>query len=183
MLKFVPLFLVLASIPQLHAQASPTASRRADLQIGVGFTVGKSDYSLHDYKGGAAYATLDLTNHLGGEFVFHQVDSPDNDQAYERTYEIGPRYYRTYGRFAPYVKAMYGRGVFNFPLGEANLAYNIFAGGGGTDIKILPYLNVRADYEYQRWGSFPPDGLTPQIVTIGVAYHFNGALNAGRRQR
>ena len=164
----------------LYGQASSTASRRADLQVGVGFTDGKSDYSPDNYKGGAVYATLDFTSHLGAEFVIHQVYSPDNDKAYERTYELGARYFRTYGRFVPYVKAMYGRGVFNFPQNVANLAYNIFTGGAGVDVKILPYLNVRADYEYQTWLSFPPHGLTPQIVTIGVAYHFPGGLRRGR---
>ena len=163
----------------LQAQAIPTASRRADLQVGVGFTAGKSDYSPNDYKGGAVYATLDFTGHLGAEFVIHQIDSPDNDSAYERTYELGGRYFRTYGRFSPYVKAMYGRGVFNFPLNTANLAYNIYTGGAGTDVRILPYLNVRADYEYQTWLSFPPNGLNPQIVTFGVAYHFPGGLRRG----
>ena len=73
----------------LYGQASSTASRRADLQVGVGFTDGKSDYSPDNYKGGAVYATLDFTSHLGAEFVIHQVYSPDNDKAYERTYELG----------------------------------------------------------------------------------------------
>ena len=96
---------------------------------------------------------------------------------YERTYEIGPRYVRDYGRFSPYVKAMYGRGVFNFPpQNAANLAYNMFAGGAGVDYRVLPYLNVRFDYEYQDWSSFPPTGLKPQLFTIGAAYHFPGHL-------
>ena len=177
----VLLFLFLVCFgPLLHGQAGPTASRRADLQVGIGFTDGKSDYSPDHYKGGAVYATLDLTSHLGGEFVIHQVYSPDHNSAYERTYELGGRYFRTYGRFVPYVKAMYGRGVFNFPQNVANLAYNIFTGGVGTDIKILPYLNARVDYEYQTWLSFPPHGLTPQIVTIGVAYHYPGGLRRGK---
>ena len=165
--------------PNLHAQAVTTASRRADLQVGVGYTQGKSDYSPNDYKGGAFYTTLDFTGHLGAEFVIHQVYSPDHNSAYERTYELGGRYFRTYGRFVPYAKAMYGRGVFNFPQNVANLAYNIFTAGGGVDIKVLPFLNVRADYEYQTWRGFPPNGLTPQIVTIGVAYHFPGGLKRG----
>jgi hypothetical protein len=75
---------------------------------------------------------------------------------------------------------MYGRGVFNFPNNVANLAYNMFAIGGGTDFSVLPYLNVRADYEYQFWHSFPPQGLNPQVITIGVAYHFPGNLRQGR---
>jgi Outer membrane protein beta-barrel domain len=168
------------ALPVLLGQATSTASRRFDLQAGGGFVLDNSDYDPNKLKGFAFYSTLDVTHHFGGEIVFHQANSGTGDKVYERTYEIGPRYYRHYGRFAPYIKGMYGRGVFNFPNSVANLAYNLFAGGGGVDVRILPYLNVRADYEYQTWRSFPPSGLTPQVITIGVAYHFPGDLRRGR---
>ncbi len=172
--------LIFLATPLLSGQATTTASRRADLQLGAGFVIDKSDYEEPKAcKGAAFYTTLDLTNHLGGEFVIHQASSQTGDNIYERTYEIGPRYFRTYGRFSPYVKAMYGRGVFNFPANVANLAYNIFAVGVGTDYRVLSYLNVRFDYEYQDWSSFPPTGLTPQLYTFGVAYHFPGHLRRG----
>jgi hypothetical protein len=163
-------------------QAKSTASRRADLQIGAGFASVNSDYDPQTLKGFALYTTLDLSNHLGGEFVFHQANTSNGDQLYERTYEIGPRLFTTfYGRFSPYVKVMYGRGVFNFPQNAANLAYNLFAGGLGMDIRLLSFLNVRFDYEYQKWLSFPPTGLTPQVYTYGVAYHFPGGFRPGQR--
>lgn len=166
--------------PIVLAQNVPTARRGADLQVGGGFVLDSSDYELNRLKGFAFYTTLDLTSHLGGEFVIHQANSNNGDQAYERSYEIGPRYHRDYGRLSPYVKAMYGRGVFNYPNDVANLAYNMFAIGGGADFRVKPYLNVRADFEYQDWLSFPPRGLTPTLVTIGVAYHFPGQLRRGR---
>ncbi len=176
-----------AGVSALHGQALPTASRRADLQVGVGFVYDKSNYNPTDLlgdpinlKGYAIYSTLDVRSHLGAEFVFHQANSGTGDQVYHRTYEIGPRYYRTYGRFEPYLKFMYGRGVFNFPYDGANLAYNLFSGGVGTDIRILPFINLRADYEYQDWLGFPAIALKPQLFTIGVAYHFPGDLSRGR---
>jgi len=46
------------------------------------------------------------------------------------------------------------------------------AGGVGVDYKALPYLYVRGDFEYQKWFGFTPKGLTPSLLTIGVAYHF-----------
>jgi hypothetical protein len=164
----------------LQGQARPTARRTADLQVGIGYTSANSDYVPNRLNGGAVYATLDVTSHLGGEFVIHQANSGTGDKVYERTYELGARYFRTYGRFKPYVKGMYGRGVFNFPYNSANLAYNIFTGGGGADVAILPFLNVRADYEFQDWRGFPPRGLNPQVLTFGVAYHFPGGLERGR---
>ncbi len=166
--------------PIVSGQARSTASRKADLQVGVGFVSADSDYEPQRLKGFAVYTTLDLTNHFGGEFVLHQANTATGSGLYQRSYEIGPRYVRTYGPLAPYLKGMYGRGVFNFPQSVANLAYNMFSGGAGVDLRILPYLNVRADYEYQKWMNFPPRGLSPQLITIGVAYHVPGALRRGQ---
>jgi hypothetical protein len=73
------------------------------------------------------------------------------------------------------VKGLYGRGVFNFTYrGEqtANLAYNLIGVGGGVDYRLLRFLNLRGEYEYQHWFDFPPNGLTPSVVTIGAAYRF-----------
>lgn len=165
---------------RLFAQAAPTASRPGDLIIGAGYTTAQSDYGGR-YTGFAIYGDFDLTRHLGVELNFHKVDRGNSTPLYEKTYEIGPRYFRTYGPFVPYVKFMIGRGVFNYPANpppapqdqaRANLAYNMYAGGFGTDIKIRHYLYVRADYELQKWPSFPANGLSPQLFTVGAAYHF-----------
>lgn len=182
-MRVVTFFLIFVFIRSLPGQADPTAKRKADLQIGIGFVGVNSDYDPTSLKGVAAYATLDVTSHLGAEFVVHQTNSSSGDSLYQRTYEIGPRYHRTYGHFLPYVKGMYGRGVFNFPNGVANLAYNMFSGGVGSDISVLRFLNLRVDYEYQRWLTFPPTGLAPQVLTIGVAYHFPGEMRMGSHYR
>lgn len=169
----------------LFAQrAKYTATRAGDLQVGVDFVLAQSDYQQPKLKGAGFYASFDFRSHLGAEVDFHQANSGLNNHLYERTYEVGPRYFRTYGRLSPYARAMYGRGVFNFPYTTggpvANLAYNLFAAGAGVDVAIKPYLNVRADYEYQKWLSFPPHGLTPQLFTVGVAYRFPGNLQRGQ---
>jgi hypothetical protein len=167
---------------RLHAQALPTASADGELQIGAMFNFGNSDYRPQKFKGYGFYTTFDFRNHLGIEGEFHQLNDPDAvDGVYERTYEIGPRYVLHYGRYHPYAKLMYGRGVFNYPpvFGDpkigpaANLAYNLGAIGGGVDYRVLPGMNVRVDYEYQRWIGFPPNGLSPWIAGVGVAYRFH----------
>jgi hypothetical protein len=45
----------------------------------------------------------------------------------------------------------------------------------GADFRIKSYLNLRADYEWQKWAGdqfLLPNGITPQLFTIGAAYHF-----------
>src|SRR5271168_1716619 len=174
--------LVFFASTRLHAQATPTASAKGELQIGALFVYGNSDYRPQNFKGYGFYTTFDFKYHFGIEGEFHQLNDPDAaDDVYERTYEIGPRYVLHHGRYNPYAKLMYGRGVFNYPpvFGDpkigpaANLAYNLGAIGAGVDYRVVPGINVRADYEYQKWPNFPPNGLSPWIFSIGAAYRFH----------
>jgi hypothetical protein len=155
------------------AQSRPTAARSGDLQVGGGFSSANSDYASSRIKGIAFYSSFDFKNHFGVEVDFHQLNQSGN-QLYERTYEAGGRYVRHYGRVTPYAKALYGRGVLNFPYSVANVAYNMLVGGGGADITVHKHINVRLDAEYQRWFSGPDlaNGLTPLVLTGGVAYRF-----------
>jgi hypothetical protein len=173
--RHLALSFLLGVASTLHAQGLPTASRAGDLQVGGGFVIAKPDYVQDTFHGFAAYADFDFRAHLGIEAEFHHIDG---DHIYENTYEIGGRYFRTYGPLVPYVKAMIGGGDFNYPNGAANLDYTMFAGGGGADLKLGEHLRIRGDYEYQKWTSFPNGGLTPRLVTIGAAYHFTGTLRS-----
>ncbi len=167
-------FIVVVSVYALSAQAqttAPTASRRADLQLGGSVMLARSDYGSH-LTGGGFYGTYDFRPHLGVEVAFHQLNSSMNDQLYERTYEVGGRYVLHFSRINPYAHVMYGRGVFNYPQNIANLAYNIAAVAGGIDLNVTKHINARGEFEYQRWFGFPLNDLTPQLGTIGVAYHF-----------
>jgi len=172
-LAFV-LLLACCHICTAPAQSSPTASRAGDLQFGGGFTLGNSDYNFNNVSlnGGAFYITFDTRNHWGYEAGFRQVKPSSDASVYERTYEAGPRFYLTKGRFAPYAKVLYGRGDYNFSGNVANIAYNLYTFGGGTDFYLSPGLNLRADYEYQNWLGFPIATLHPGLITIGVAFHF-----------
>lgn len=185
LLVSLSLFALTFGISQaMHAQAVSTASRVADLQIGVegvlalpGYSTLNPDGSTPNFKGAGLYVTFDPRYHLGAELGFHQVNTSLSDQSYERTYEIGARYFRTYGIAAPYAKVMFGRGVYNYTNNVANLAYNLIAPGVGVDFRVARRIKVRVDYEYQRWLNFlPPGGMTPQLFSIGVAYHFPGEL-------
>jgi hypothetical protein len=154
-------------------QSLPTATRLGDLQIGAGYSSANSDYATPRIQGLTFYSSFDFLNHFGVEVDFHQLNQSNSD-LYERSYEAGGRYIRHWGKATPYIKGLFGRGVLNFPNNYANLAYNMAVGGGGVDIGVQKRINIRLDAEYQSWFSGPgiPNGITPLVLTGGVAYHF-----------
>jgi hypothetical protein len=168
------LLLLFVSTYPLHPQALPTASRAGDAQLGAGFSQGTTGYTQDTFRGFFVYGDFDLRPHFGVEAEFHQIDTPNSDQSHQRTYEIGGRYFRSYGPLVPYVKALIGRGDFKYPFGLVDLPYTLFAAGAGADLRLGNHLRVRGDYEFQKWTSFPNGGLTPQLVSVGIAYHFTG---------
>lgn len=176
---------LLSGTSMLFAQASSTASRKGDLQIGGGFSDANSDYLPVRYKGESAYIDYNFRSHWGVEGEFNFVKDSVSG-SYEKSYEIGPRYFRTYNRFTPYAKVLVGRGVYNdseplvtFPATTPttyfvafNLAYNMAAGGVGVDYQVNRHINARAGWEYQKWLNFAISSLTPNIISVGGAYHF-----------
>ncbi|HEY0162286.1 MAG TPA: outer membrane beta-barrel protein [Edaphobacter sp.] len=187
--RFLLATALLCTPTALFAQAAATATRPLSLQVGAGFSNADSGYRYIPGRvnGTTIYADLDLARHLGVEGEFRYLKD-GRTGAYEKTYEIGPRYSLHYNRFSPYAKGLYGRGVFNFTpdsvpsefVVQANLAYNLLAVGGGVDYRLLSHVNLRGEYEYQHWFGFPnfpdfidvPKGLHPSIITVGGAYHF-----------
>lgn len=190
------LFFCTAAAVAACAQAGPTASRAADVQLGVTFASANSNYTQDVYnltqpvgsdqwKGFGAYADIDFRYHFGAEFDYHHVTGSDAILS-ESTYEAGLRYLFPVRRFVPYGKVMIGRGIFNFAAQDANgksyeianLGYTTETFGGGLDLKLTPGLHIRAfDYEYQHWNNFPPKSLSPQVISFGVAYHFHGPMS------
>jgi hypothetical protein len=168
------LALLLGGASILHAQATSTASRAGDLQIGLGFSTANPGYGPQSFQGVTAYVDFDRHSHFGLEAQFHQVSSTNGIQSYQRTYEIGGRYFRTYGPLIPYLKAMIGRGDFDYPFGQTDLSYTLYAGAIGADYAVGPHLRLRAECELQSWSSFPNESLTPRILSVAVAYHFAG---------
>ena len=163
------------SVVRSAAQGKPTATRTGDLQVGGGLTFARSGYNFTPLHliGGTVYATFDIRRHWGAEFDFHHLKSTEDSTIYERTYEIGPRFFLTRGAIAPYAKVTIGRGVYNFAQNRANLAYNVYAFGGGADLALKRSINLRLDYEYQNWAGFPLGTLHPSVITVGAAYHFH----------
>ncbi len=184
------MFVLLASLlmaMQGLAQALPTASRAGALQVAGGYSSATSNFGGGSIAGFTVSAGLDSATQLGTrwgglgpEMNFHQV-SGGQSGLYERSYEFGERYVRPVGQERPYLRAMYGRGVLNFPhntnnVSEANLAYNMVVLGGGVEVPVQPKIALRADVEYQRWlsGVLLPGGMSPTVVTMAVVYRLGG---------
>ena len=158
-----------------QAQATPTASRAGNLQLGAGGSLVIPDYAGGHDKGPTFYGTFDFTKHLGAEADIHYASIIAPSDVGEDSYLIGPRYVIPYKRFAPYGKLLFG-------FGELNLQYDTsphtktqhfaYAVGAGLDYKLTRSINIRAfDFEYQEWNYL--SGLTPIVMTIGVAYQFH----------
>lgn len=172
----------------------PGATRALDVQAGANFTWAVPDYTPQHALGYGLFGTFDFTPHWGAEVDFNSISIQQHTGAKEWTFEYGARYHRTYGRYNPYVKIAAGRGTFDsiasFYQGDKSLGYNLLAFGGGADIQISNRISVRAGAEYQDWftgslkgalgvggpgqDTYLPNGLTPFLVQVGVAYHFTG---------
>ena len=176
MVHRIALPVLLGLAPPLLSQATPTASRAADVQAGIGYSIARPDYIQSTLPAITAFADFDLRPHLGAEAEFHDVIGRADSRIAERSYELGGRYLRTYGRLVPYAKGMFGLGQFQYPHGAPTLDYWLLAAGAGTDYKLTERIHLRGEYEYQCWGGFANGGLHPQIVTFAVAYHFPGTL-------
>ena len=97
----------------------------------------------------------------------------------EYNYLIGPVYRITltgHRSLHPYVKALLGGGIINFPRDLAYGRYFVIAPGGGVDLTLTSRMRLRADCEFQIWPNAPgipgtPSGtMTPNGVSVGVTY-------------
>lgn len=158
-------------------QAMP-AAEASRWQVGGAFSFGPPDYTLPYIKGITAYASYDVGAHSGMIVEAHFENLSTPQFVGENSFLVGGRYGITKFRFHPYLKALVGIGMFQFKPGfippkTGTNSYEIYAAGGGIDYYLLNRLNVRiADFEYQGWPAFQPDGLTPWIISTGVAYKF-----------
>jgi opacity protein-like surface antigen len=167
---------VLSVATSARAQALPTATARGNLQVGAGYTYAKPDYGQLSIKGGSIFADFDFAEHVGVEADIHYVAFVTPNDLAENTYLFGPRIILPYGRFKIYGKAMVGDGdlvIQEEADNRGRLAGNSFAYslGAGVDIRATQHIVVRAfDIETQHWNYLT--GLTPTVITVGVAYRF-----------
>jgi opacity protein-like surface antigen len=182
-MKKIYLFTVTAALAVLmpsaaRAQATAAATRGGIVQAGIGYTNSGQDEYKQRLQGMTIYGTMDLNAHLGIEADVHMASIFKSYFQYkEQSYDVGLRYAYHRRRFVPYAKGMIGIGrataasPTQIYAGNVPNTYMLFAVGGGLDYSLTDRINVRAvDFEYQRWPNFVPHGLTPSLLTFGVAY-------------
>jgi len=85
-------------------------------------------------------------------------------------------------RLHPYADFLFGRGQTEYPGGYifGNYQYNltttnVLSPGGGVDFDLTDQLAIKADIQYQRWGSAPTASgvVWSKPITAAVVYHFN----------
>lgn len=123
--------------------------------------------------GGGVYGSFDVRHHIGVELDFSRLSAKDDTSA-QTTVQGGARYILFRGvRVVPYLSAGFGHGWYRYPQGLATIGYNLYGLGGGVDTHLTRSFNMRAAYQYQSWLGVPLKDPQPQVVSIGLAYHFH----------
>lgn len=161
------------------SQVAPTADRGSAVlsagATGSAFTVQYGDRKM---LGISAFIDAESRRRLGVEgevrlLTFHQTAG-----VHASTYLVGPRFHWKSGRFEPYGKALIGEGLFTFPYQYAHGHYLVVAPGGGLDIRVNRYMQIRAiDAEYQVWPQFTFGSMTSAGVSAGVRFHLSRIRN------
>lgn len=160
---------VLLGCVRMSAQSIPAGIKTADIEVGGGYGRTAPDYSPRQFNGFKIFGDYDFLKYAGVEASFNHA-AGSTPSISENTFEAGVRARFPYREFRPYVRIMAGLGSFSGGQKTQDGTYGLYAAGAGLEYWLPRKFTVRADYEYQRWGNFPPRGLQPNITSIGVAY-------------
>jgi len=178
--------LVFEALP-VCAQVVPAATEgNFPLAVGSGFSSFDVDWGHGRMGGGTLWADWHLytrTPFLQGISVEMEArdislgGSPSQPNIRQDTAAGGLTYTWPHYRFVqPYGKFLMGLASMDFTSSDPaykhdTRTFNAF--GGGLQIRVLPHVWVRADYEYQIWASLLNGTPDPQGFTLGVMYDFS----------
>lgn len=167
----------------LAAAQSQYSAERAPVTFNVGGSFSFFDAAYGGYKimGATAYADFSpiIWDHIAAEAEGRWLTLNADRGFREYNYLAGPVYRITLSQhqnFHPYVKALIGEGVIDFPNQLAYGRYFVIAPGAGVDYTLNRRWRLRADYEYQIWPDAPglpgiPSGaMKPNGVSVGFTY-------------
>lgn len=153
-------------------QAASSEVMTGQLKAGAAISFVHLDYSLTNPKSFTGYVDYDFLWHVGAEAEYRYASS----HVSESNILVGPRIEARYRGFTPYIKTLVGRGGFNSPGAQVlhqNGSFNMVSYGAGIDYSFTNRISIRlVDFEYQKWLSFPPRDLQPNVLSFGAAYRF-----------
>jgi hypothetical protein len=166
----------------LKAQATPAAFKQGEISVYGAYARVSTDYGAQKDNGaifGAEYTHFMnwfLTPSL--ELRGKVVTGPNVNQ---KTWGGGIRAEHRFRRFDPYIDFLVSSGTiqFNHPFTDASgRLYKsdnsiVYSAGGGVDYDITRRFAARFDYQFEHWNLGSVNTLTPEALSIGVAYHLS----------
>jgi hypothetical protein len=181
------------AIPAASAQASFTASRRADLSAFGGVTGTYTGFSERKNAGITAGVDLSFRRRFGivpSLEVRGTIPFDRGRDVSEKDILGGARAEFLSGRLRPYVDFLAGRGEISYngysisPLTRiyGSSLSNVLSPGGGIRYSLRGNLSVFGDAQFQRWDSpvSASGHLTAKPFTAGVIYRFAYGHRRGR---
>lgn len=153
------------------AQAVATATGPGTtVAAGGGASLFDSPYGQRDL--GGAHVFVDLQPHwrFGVELEARYLWAHTTEELSERNYLAGPRVLLRSGRWQPYAKFLVGGGHIVIPFHYARGDFLALVPGGGLDLAVNDYVNIRTiDVEYQIWREFPFGSMEPYGISAGLS--------------
>jgi hypothetical protein len=157
--------------PGASAQAVPTATGPgATIVMGGGASVFYSPYGQRSLGGAVVFADLQPHWRFGVELEARSLRLHNSEEMSENNYLAGPRLLLRPGNWQPYAKFLIGDGHIEMPFRYARGDFLVVVPGGGLDLKVNDYINVRLiDVEYQLFREFPFGDMRPYGVSTGLS--------------
>jgi hypothetical protein len=165
------LLLVLAGM-KASAQAAPTATGPGtSIVAGGGVALFNSPYGQRDLGGGFVFADIQPHWRFGIELEARYLRVHTSEQISEKNYLAGPRVLIRSGTWQPYAKFLVGDGHIDLPFQYGHGDFLALVSGGGLDLELNDYVNVRVlDVEYQLWREFPFGSMNPYGISAGLSF-------------
>jgi hypothetical protein len=101
----------------------------------------------------------------------------------QKSFLVGPKVERPFGRLHPYVDFLIGRGEIDYGQGGfavGNILYissnsTIYSPGGGVDYHFTRRIDLKADIQYQHWDTpvVASGVIHPVALSLGAVYRFD----------
>ena len=172
MVSLGTILLLIFARTKATAQAASTATGPGStIVVGGGASLFNSSYGQRDLGGGFIFADIQPHWRVGVELEARDLRLHTSEKVSEKNYLAGPRMLLRSGQWQPYAKFLIGDGHIDLPFQYAHGDFLALVPGGGLDLEMNDYINVRViDFEYQLWREFPFGSMNPYGISAGVSF-------------